>query len=78
MKLLEALDLIEHKYFVVYQKWISKISKVIHSVDVDHSGDLSFAEFLMLMVKTEGVEGVKVIFKNVLFQNKENSEYING
>ena len=31
-------------------------------MDIDNSGNLNFAEFLMLMVKTEGVEGVKIAF----------------
>ena len=37
---------------------------MIKSVDIDNSGNLSFAEFLMLMVKTEGVEGVKLAFQS--------------
>ena len=32
-------------------------------VDIDNSGNLSFSEFLMLMVKTEGVEGVRAAFQ---------------
>ena len=40
------------------------VKKVIQSVDIDNSGNLSFAEFLMLMVKTEGVEGVKSAFQS--------------
>ena len=31
-------------------------------MDIDNSGNLNFAEFLMLMVKTEGVEGVRIAF----------------
>ena len=37
---------------------------VIDSVDVDNSGTLNFTEFLMLMVKTEGLEGVRHVFQS--------------
>ena len=40
------------------------ISLVIDSVDVDNSGTLNFTEFLMLMVKTEGLEGVRHVFQS--------------
>ncbi|CAG5083095.1 Oidioi.mRNA.OKI2018_I69.PAR.g10277.t1.cds [Oikopleura dioica] len=40
------------------------ISHVIDSVDVDNSGTLNFTEFLMLMVKTEGLEGVRHVFQS--------------
>lgn len=39
------------------------ISSIIDSVDIDKSGTLSFSEFLMLMVKQEGLEGVKQAFQ---------------
>ena len=44
--------------------FILNFTQVIKSVDIDNSGNLSFAEFLMLMVKTEGVEGVKLAFQS--------------
>ena len=39
-----------------------KVDKPV-KVDIDNSGNLSFSEFLMLMVKTEGVEGVRAAFQ---------------
>ena len=39
-----------------------KVDKPL-KVDIDNSGNLSFSEFLMLMVKTEGVEGVRAAFQ---------------
>ena len=39
------------------------IGKVIHSVDIDNSGTLNFSEFLMLMVKNEGLDGVRQAFQ---------------
>ena len=44
--------------------FLAKIKVVKPSqVDIDNSGNLSFSEFLMLMVKTEGVEGVRAAFQ---------------
>jgi len=40
------------------------VKKIIDTVDIDNSGNLSFSEFLMLMVKTEGVEGVRAAFQS--------------
>ena len=39
------------------------ITKIIDSVDIDNSGTLNFSEFLMLMVKTEGLDGVRAAFQ---------------
>ena len=39
------------------------ITKIIDSVDIDNSGTLNFSEFLMLMVKQEGLDGVKAAFQ---------------
>ena len=47
-------------YYMAFGWWtLAKPFKV----DIDNSGNLSFSEFLMLMVKTEGVEGVRAAFQ---------------
>ena len=47
------------------------IKKIIHSVDIDNSGTLSFNEFLVLMVKTDGLESVKQAFQVQLLNDKK-------
>merc|ERR1711970_412434 len=40
------------------------VRRIIDTVDIDENGKLSFSEFIILMVRTDGMDGVKAAFQS--------------
>jgi len=41
------------------------VRRIIDTVDIDENGKLSFSEFIILMVRNDGMDGVKVTIYSV-------------